>query len=59
MSARITWYKRLRKSVHLRSTCTIESLMVEIKQLKNQNPKKKKKRDKLVKLKNKCRNIAK
>ena len=41
MFARIRWYKRVRKSVHLRST--IESLMVEIKQLKNQNPKKKKK----------------
>ena len=39
MFARIMWYKRVRKSVHLRST--IESLMVEIKQLKNQNPKKK------------------
>lgn len=51
MFARITWYKRVRKSVHLRST--IESLMVEIKQLKTKNlktknPKKKKKGQKKV-----------
>lgn len=39
MSARITWYKRVRKSVHLRST--IDSLMIEIRQLKKQIPKKK------------------
>jgi hypothetical protein len=39
MSARITWYKRVRKSVHLRST--IESLMVEINQLKKKSLKKK------------------
>jgi hypothetical protein len=40
MFARITWYKRVRKSVHLRST--IDSLMIEIRQLKKQIPKKKK-----------------
>jgi hypothetical protein len=46
MSARITWYKRVRKSVHLRST--IESLLVE--QLNNKTPKKKEQ-------KNMCRHV--